>query len=32
MKMDRQEKWIAFLWAVMLGIAVYNIDKFFVVQ
>ena len=30
--MSKQDRWIAFLWAVMLGIAVYNIDKFFVVQ
>jgi hypothetical protein len=30
--MSRQEMWIAFLWAVMLGFGVYHIDKFFVVQ
>jgi len=30
--MSRQDLWIAFFWALMLGIGVYNIDKFFVVQ
>jgi len=30
--MSKQDRWIAFFWAVMLGLAVINIDTFFVVQ
>ena len=32
MKMDRQEKWIAVLFAIMMALAAINIDKFMVIQ